>query len=641
MWVADWGDDKLYAYDLATKARLPAKDFVTLGATGNTAPTGIWSDGTNMWVADLDDDKLYAYDAKGLINPSSLSSLLTNLAAIAASPDLIVNLRSSRTDLTPSETITLTAMLRNTGGSSAAAITLRWYRSADSTIDTTDTQVSNTALSSLAAGGSSNVSVSITLPDTPSTNYYGVCVDPVAGEHYTNDNCSSVVRVVAAIPDLSVSVSPSHANVAPADPITLRATLSNTGAGGAATTTLRWYHSTNTTLDTNTDTPVGTNAVRILAGGTSLTLSNRVTVPSNSGAYYYYACVDPVIGELETPNNCSSAMRVVVILGVHLPTSDFNTLSNANNRNPRGIWSDGTNMWVGDADDNKLYAYDLATKERVPAQDFDTLSAADNRNPSGMWSDGTTLWVADLTNDKLYAYSLATKEHLPAKDFALPASNRDPNGIWSDGATMWVADDGDDKLYAYDLATRARTTNEDFDTLTNAGNTDPRGIWSDGTTMWVGDSGDDKLYAYSLATKERLPAKDFTNLRAAGNESLNGIWSDGNTMWVADSRDDKLYAYSARFLIDPTSLSSVLMRVANLNAVPDLVVTLSASSTSVAPSNTITLRARVWNTGARSSSASTLRWYFSADSALDTNADTSDGDRYRQKPSGGYEPHDF
>ena len=120
---------------------------------------------------------------------------------------------------------------------------------------------------------------------------------PSQVNHYTNDNCSSVVRVVAAIPDLSVSVSPSHANVVPADPITLRATLSNTGAGGAATTTLRWYLSTNTTLDTNTDTPVGTNAVRRLAGGTSLTLSNRVTVPSTSGAYYYYACVDPVIGE--------------------------------------------------------------------------------------------------------------------------------------------------------------------------------------------------------------------------------------------------------------------------------------------------------------------------------------------------------
>ena len=153
MWVADWGDDKLYAYSMATKEYLPASDFVTLRATGNTAPTGIWSDGTNMWVADLDDDKLYAYDARGLINPSSLSSLLARVAEIAAAPDLVVSMHASRTNLAPSETITLTAMLRNTGGSSAAATTLRWYRSADSTIDTTDTQVSNTALSSLAAGG--------------------------------------------------------------------------------------------------------------------------------------------------------------------------------------------------------------------------------------------------------------------------------------------------------------------------------------------------------------------------------------------------------------------------------------------------------------------------------------------------------
>ena len=62
MWVADWEDDKLYAYDLDSKARVPARDFDTLRAAGNRAPWGVWSDGTTMWVADSGDDKLYAYD---------------------------------------------------------------------------------------------------------------------------------------------------------------------------------------------------------------------------------------------------------------------------------------------------------------------------------------------------------------------------------------------------------------------------------------------------------------------------------------------------------------------------------------------------------------------------------------------------
>ena len=62
MWVGDYSDDKLYAYNMTTKARDPAKDFDTLDAAGNDSPRGLWSDGVTMWVADTWDDKLYAYN---------------------------------------------------------------------------------------------------------------------------------------------------------------------------------------------------------------------------------------------------------------------------------------------------------------------------------------------------------------------------------------------------------------------------------------------------------------------------------------------------------------------------------------------------------------------------------------------------
>ena len=62
MWVADNIDDRIYAYDLDTKARVPGQDFDTLKAAGNTVPLGIWSDGTTMWVADYTEGKIYAYE---------------------------------------------------------------------------------------------------------------------------------------------------------------------------------------------------------------------------------------------------------------------------------------------------------------------------------------------------------------------------------------------------------------------------------------------------------------------------------------------------------------------------------------------------------------------------------------------------
>ena len=60
MWVADWRDDKIYAYN-TDGTHDSTEDFNTLSAATNTNPRGIWSDGTTMWVADTSDDKIYAY----------------------------------------------------------------------------------------------------------------------------------------------------------------------------------------------------------------------------------------------------------------------------------------------------------------------------------------------------------------------------------------------------------------------------------------------------------------------------------------------------------------------------------------------------------------------------------------------------
>ena len=96
---------------------------------------------------------------------------------------------------------------------------------------------------------------------------------------------------------------------------------------------------------------------------------------------------------------------------------DFDTLVAAGNNRPKGIWSDGTIMWVADWDDDKIYAYDLRTKSRRPGEDFDTLLAAGNNNPEGIWSDGVTMWVADNDDDKIFAYDMRTKARNPDKDF--------------------------------------------------------------------------------------------------------------------------------------------------------------------------------------------------------------------------------
>ncbi len=137
------------------------------------------------------------------------------------------------------------------------------------------------------------------------------------------------------------------------------------------------------------------------------------------------------------------------------PSKDFDTLAAAGNSAPAGIWSDGTTMWAAnlldntDSSNSKIYAYDMSTKTRVPSRDFDTLLDAGNIGPIGIWSDGTTMWVSMWVTDssdtiidaKIYAYDMSTKDRVPTRDFdnLSDVENSIPTGIWSDGTTMWVA----------------------------------------------------------------------------------------------------------------------------------------------------------------------------------------------------------
>ncbi|MDG1890075.1 MAG: hypothetical protein P8L18_02095 [Verrucomicrobiota bacterium] len=226
---------------------------------------------------------------------------------------------------------------------------------------------------------------------------------------------------------------------------------------------------------------------------------------------------------------------------------DWDSLAESGNVHPSGVWSDGARLWISDLGDNKIYAYDSMTGERVESKDFssETLEAAGNGSPSGIWSNGFTMYVCDDLDDKVYAYDLNVQIHVPHKEInTLEASgNNWPRGMWSDGGILWIGDWEDDKLYAYDMSSNRHVAEHDFNTLAQAGNQDPSALWSDGSTMWVADWVDDMIYAYDMVSKERMPTRDFEILKSTGNRSPSGMWSDGRTLWVSDFADARLYGY--------------------------------------------------------------------------------------------------
>ena len=129
--------------------------------------------------------------------------------------DLFVDsVRVNKNTVAPGEKFRLDAIVKNQGEADSAATPLRYYRSIDDTISTTDTEVRATILPIVAVNATDELSIELTAPDTPGVYYYGICIDAVEGESNTTNNCStsvaitvenSVPRAVGTIPPQTLS----------------------------------------------------------------------------------------------------------------------------------------------------------------------------------------------------------------------------------------------------------------------------------------------------------------------------------------------------------------------------------------------------------------------------------------------------
>ena len=280
------------------------------------------------------------------VTPSDEPVTLSDESVTQPGPNLVVWSPSvSNSAPAVGATFTVSATVRNDGEEASGATTMRFYRSTDATITTSDTEVGTDVVTGLDTAGSSSQTarsgshtammfatsglgtyyyhgeVEVTAPSTAGTYYYGACVDAVTDESETTNNCSSSVRVTVRSSDTQVQgtsdletysiVAWTGVGLIPGVSFDLSASVRNTGSGSSAGTTLRYYQSTDATVTTS-DTEVGTAEVPALAPSGTSTQSLSLNAPSTPGTYYYGACVDTVTDESDTTNNCSSAVQVTV-----------------------------------------------------------------------------------------------------------------------------------------------------------------------------------------------------------------------------------------------------------------------------------------------------------------------------------------
>ena len=558
MWVSDPGETKIYAYNMATKARDASKDFsnsqlavsgdpIVSGlwsdgetiwashplaprisafdlatkehdssknitapiAAGNNRPLDLWSDGTTMWVVDGQDKKIYAYT---IATDSRDRSKEFDTLDVAGN-DRPVGIWSNGTTMwvadDEDDKIYAYDMFTKARDLAKDFNGLDSIGNGDSFGMWGDDDTLWVVESDVRASRVDKI-FSYNLPQSDDTSLGAVTV---AGEAVAGVSPSRTFH--------NYAVDSSH------NQVTITFTPRNRYAGASYT----W-----------TDDDADEDGLQMdLSDGRN---RRTITVTAQNG---------------DTQDHTLSINRGVTTDYGWKAIDDFYALDDAGIGTPDGLWSDGTTMWISVAADGKLYAYNMSTKARDPGMDFNTLVDAGNTQPWGLWSDGETMWVVDVSGAKIHAYNMGTKAEDSSKEFnTLAAANNDnPTGIWSDGETMWVADHSDGKIYAYDMDTKARDADKDVPLQGETGtDATPWGIWSDGTTIWTADRDHTPLHAYNLATKARDTSRDFNTLNAAGASHSTALWSDGETMWVSDVSDITITSFNMTAPAAPRNLEA-------------------------------------------------------------------------------------
>jgi hypothetical protein len=199
---------------------------------------------------------------------------------------------------------------------------------------------------------------------------------------------------------------------------------------------------------------------------------------------------------------------------------------NAGDTAPRGAASTvaGDRAWVVDANKN-VYVYNTSGGL---VGSWTAGGLATNAKVEGIATNGTDVWIVDAQKDRVYRYTGAASRlsgsQSAASSFALNSGNTNPKDIVTDGSSLWVVNDSTtDKVFKYTLSGSLLGSWS----ITGAGSS-PTGITLDPSNvsaLWIVDSGTRRVYQFDAAagrtSGSQSPATGFA--LAAGNSNPQGI----------------------------------------------------------------------------------------------------------------------
>jgi hypothetical protein len=151
-----------------------------------------------------------------------------------------------------------------------------------------------------------------------------------------------------------------------------------------------------------------------------------------------------------------------------------------------------------------------------------------NAQVQGIATDGTNIWIVEATQDKVFRYANAagrlSGSQNAASSFGLNKNNKNPKDIVTDGTHLWVVDDSStDKVFKYTLSGSLVGS-----WTISSGGGSPTGITLDlgnNSDLWIVDSATDRVYKYvgaaSRTSGSQSAATSFP--LAPGNTNPQGI----------------------------------------------------------------------------------------------------------------------
>lgn len=231
---------------------------------------------------------------------------------------------------------------------------------------------------------------------------------------------------------------------------------------------------------------------------------------------------------------------------------------------PYGITTDGKNLYVSDYGNHMIRRIDIASGvvdtlagAATSGSSNGTGAAASFKNPRGITTDGTNVFVADSGNRTIRKIVIATKVVTTLAGSAASgtvdavgtaASFNNPEGLTTDGSDLYLTDSANHNIRRINLLTAAVTTLAgstiagSVDGIgTAAGFNTPGGITTDGTNLYVADSKNNTIRKVVIASgvvakvagSGSAGRADGAGTEATFSQTM-GITTDGANLFVSD-----------------------------------------------------------------------------------------------------------